>query len=64
MDKFFNPKSVAVVGASADEKKVGGMILKNLLESGFKGKIFPINPEEELFKDKELLLIFRKSILQ
>ena len=38
------PSSIAVVGASADEKKVGHMILANLLK-GFKGRIVPVNPK-------------------
>ncbi|MFW6052586.1 MAG: acetate--CoA ligase family protein [Desulfosalsimonas sp.] len=41
MDKFFNPGSVAVVGAS--EKNLGGSVVKNLL-SGFDGRIYPVNP--------------------
>jgi acyl-CoA synthetase (NDP forming) len=44
---FFNPKSVAVVGASADPKKPGNTALKNLVSMGYKGKVFPINPREE-----------------
>jgi acetyltransferase len=43
---FFNPKSVAVVGASTDPKKAGHIVLKNLVSMGYKGKIFPINPHE------------------
>jgi acyl-CoA synthetase (NDP forming) len=44
---FFNPKSVAVVGASSDPKKPGNTALKNLVSMGYKGKVFPINPREE-----------------
>jgi acyl-CoA synthetase (NDP forming) len=44
---FFNPKSVAVVGASADPKKPGHTALKNLVSMGYKGRVFPINPREE-----------------
>jgi len=43
--KFFNPKSVAIVGVSAEKRKVGTSILLNLISSNFKGKIFPINPK-------------------
>jgi acyl-CoA synthetase (NDP forming) len=46
-DAFFKPKSVALVGASSDPKKVGNTALKNLIAMGYKGKIFPINPREE-----------------
>jgi len=44
MDKFFNAQSVAVIGVSANEKKVGHTIYKNLLQSGYKGKVYPVNP--------------------
>lgn len=39
------PKTVALIGASGEEKKLGNFILKNLLQSGYKGKIFPVNPK-------------------
>ena len=41
----FEPKSVAVIGASASEHKVGHMILRNLIEQGYAGDIYPINPK-------------------
>jgi acetyltransferase len=44
---FFNPKSIAVVGASATVGKVGNTVLNNIIKSGYKGKIFPINPRAE-----------------
>ena len=44
MREFFNPRAVAVVGASRDPDKIGHVIVKNLLGAGFKGKIFPVNP--------------------
>ena len=46
MEKFFYPKSVAVIGASHEEKKIGYVVFKNLLEK-FKGKVYPINPKTE-----------------
>ncbi|MFW9946667.1 MAG: acetate--CoA ligase family protein [Candidatus Odinarchaeota archaeon] len=42
---FFNPNSIAVVGASSTPGKVGYNVLKNIIESGYSGKIFPINPK-------------------
>ena len=42
---FFKPQSVAIVGASRNPAKVGHVILKNLIDGGFKGLIFPVNPE-------------------
>ena len=46
LDFLSKPKSVAVVGASSTPGKIGYAILKNLLDSGFEGKIVPINPKE------------------
>lgn len=43
IDYIFNPSSIAVIGASADQKKVGYTVLKNLI-NGFNGKIYPVNP--------------------
>jgi len=45
LKNFFEPKSVAVLGASDTPGKVGYDVLKNLIQSGFKGKIYPINPK-------------------
>ncbi len=47
IEAFFTPKSVAVVGASADPKKAGYTVLRNLVSMGYQGKIFPINPHED-----------------
>ncbi len=41
------PKSIAVVGASTNPQKVGHAVLKNILEGGFKGPVYPINPKSE-----------------
>jgi len=43
LDKFFNPKSIAVIGASRTPGKVGHTIVENL-KTSFKGSIYPINP--------------------
>ena len=44
---FFEPRSVAVVGASKTPGKAGNEILVNLLANGYQGKVFPINPGGE-----------------
>lgn len=41
---FFEPKSVAVVGASRRPGKLGNHILRNILKLGYRGQIFPVNP--------------------
>jgi acyl-CoA synthetase (NDP forming) len=44
---FFEPRSVAVIGASKTPGKAGHEILVNLLANGYQGKIFPVNPGGE-----------------
>ncbi len=44
---FFNPQSIAVIGASESPEKLGHEILKNLAQGGFPGPIYPINPKSE-----------------
>jgi acetyltransferase len=43
LDVLFRPKSVAVIGASAKELTIGNRIVKNLIDFGFKGSIYPIS---------------------
>jgi acetate---CoA ligase (ADP-forming) len=47
LDALFKPKAVAVIGASAKELHIGNQIIRNLLEFGFKGKVYPINPRAD-----------------
>jgi len=47
LENFFNPDSVAVVGASIKHMKLGNQILENLLKDGFPGRIFPINAKAD-----------------
>ncbi|NPV79466.1 MAG: CoA-binding protein [Firmicutes bacterium] len=46
LTSLFRPRSVAVIGASRSPGKVGNSILRNILKSGYKGQIYPINPKE------------------
>ena len=41
---FFNPKSICVIGASDKTGKVGNTVMENLIQSGYSGKIYPVNP--------------------
>jgi acetyltransferase len=43
LQSFFNPKSVAIIGASRQKGKVGYEILTNMIAGGYGGKIFPVN---------------------
>jgi acetyltransferase len=47
LNKLFEPRSVAVFGASDRECAVGHLVFKNMIEGGFKGEVFPINPKRE-----------------
>ncbi|MCB0583523.1 MAG: CoA-binding protein, partial [Phaeodactylibacter sp.] len=44
---LFNPKSIAIVGASRDEESISFGILKNLLLGNFKGRLYPVNPKAD-----------------
>ncbi len=45
LKNLFSPRSVAVIGASRTPGKLGYEVLKNLVDSGFPGKIYPVNPK-------------------
>ena len=45
IDRILNARSVAVVGASNDPSKFGYMTVDSILQGGFEGNIFPINPK-------------------
>jgi acetyltransferase len=46
LEAFFEPASVAVIGASSTPAKLGHAVLKNLIDGGYvkRGKVYPINP--------------------
>jgi acetate---CoA ligase (ADP-forming) len=53
LDGLFKPKSIAVIGASANPLSIGYMVMKNLLDHGFKGPVYPINPKSpEILEQK------------
>ncbi len=45
LDALFNPASVAVVGASEDINRIGGVSIDLMLKRGYQGRLFPINPK-------------------
>jgi acetyltransferase len=45
IDLLFNPRSIAVVGASDDLSRIGGLPIRFLHHHGYSGKIFPVNPK-------------------
>jgi acetyltransferase len=60
LDYLFKPRTVAVIGASNKELNIGNRILKNLIDFGFKGKLFPVHPTEEYVRNIKAY----KSILE
>src|SRR3982751_4335638 len=42
---LFAPRSVALIGASGDTAKVGGLVLQNMLAAGFRGRLIAVNPK-------------------
>ncbi len=47
LERFLSPRSIAVVGASREQGKVGYEILHNLIVGGFEGPIYPVNPKAD-----------------
>src|SRR3569623_679913 len=45
LNRIMQPKAVAVVGASAEDGKIGNSVMKNLINGGYKGDIYPIHPK-------------------
>jgi len=44
MNRIMRPDSIAVIGASAEDGKIGNSVLKNLINGGYQGRIIPIHP--------------------
>ena len=53
LTSLFEPKSVAVIGASDRENSVGNIIFKNILSSGYKGRLYAINPKHETIQGQQ-----------
>jgi acetyltransferase len=44
---FFRPRGVALVGASRDPTKLGYAVLRNLVQHGYPGPVYPVNPKAD-----------------
>jgi acetyl coenzyme A synthetase (ADP forming)-like protein len=47
LESFFEPRSVAIVGASRDPEKLGYAVLANLKDGGYTGDLYPVNPKAD-----------------
>jgi len=47
MNRIMKPDALAVIGASAEDGKIGNSVMKNLINGGYQGKIYPIHPKAE-----------------
>src|SRR5919112_109452 len=47
MNRIMRPKTLAVIGASAEDGKIGNSVMKNLINGGYKGQIYPIHPKAD-----------------
>ena len=44
LEKLFRPRSIAVLGASSSATKIGGRPVAALMQNGYQGDIYPVNP--------------------
>jgi acetyl coenzyme A synthetase (ADP forming)-like protein len=54
MNRIMKPKAVAVIGASAETGKIGNSVMKNLINGGYKGEIYPIHPKADEIMGKKV----------
>src|ERR1700685_4624654 len=54
MNRIMQPKAVAVIGASAEDGKIGNSVMKNLINGGYKGDIYPIHPKADEIMGKKV----------
>jgi len=47
MNRIMKPDAVAVIGASSEDGKIGNSVMKNLINGGYQGKIYPIHPKAD-----------------
>src|ERR1700690_1056836 len=53
LEAFFDPRRIAVIGASEDKKVLGYYVFRNLIGKGFKGVVFPVNSDSEAIQGVE-----------
>lgn len=50
LESLFRPKTVAVIGASTKDLSIGNRVIKNLIDFGFTGAVYPINPSADVVR--------------
>ena len=53
MTRIMKPKALAVIGASDENGKIGNSVMKNLINGGYQGEIYPIHPSAESIMGKK-----------
>jgi acetyl coenzyme A synthetase (ADP forming)-like protein len=53
MRRIMQPDAVAVIGASAEDGKIGNSVMKNLINGGYEGEIYPIHPKADIILDRK-----------
>jgi acyl-CoA synthetase (NDP forming) len=59
MNRIMQPKAVAVIGASAEDGKIGNSVMKNLINGGYRREIYPVHPKADEILGKKVY----KSVL-
>jgi acetyl coenzyme A synthetase (ADP forming)-like protein len=54
MTRIMKPKALAVIGASAENGKIGNSVMKNLINGGYRGEIYPIHPSADIIMGKKV----------
>ncbi|HEY1281982.1 MAG TPA: acetate--CoA ligase family protein, partial [Acidimicrobiales bacterium] len=54
MKSLMQPRAIAVIGASASEGKIGNSVMKNLVNGGFGGEIYPVHPKADEILGKKV----------
>jgi acetyl coenzyme A synthetase (ADP forming)-like protein len=54
MNRIMKPTAVAVIGASAETGKIGNSVMRNLVNGGYSGEIYPVNPKAEEILDRKV----------
>ena len=53
LSKLFEPGSVAIIGVSDNPLSVGNVVMRNMIEAGYTGKLYPVNPKHTELFDRE-----------